>query len=345
MSIASGFRHKWGVVMRAFDASQGGTDDHRFAVASKAADEADLMLIEKRAFAALTETIARLRASQAGGDSIRDTREFRRGVEAAAKLIDSKVQDYTSEHGAFDPETGATEFSRAGEEYVSTLEELSEEIRNALSASPPPPATDGDALREALRKIEGGYLDEEVDEDDSDAFSVALQRIARNALASSPPPVTEIVAPHLIIAEAVHLNATREYMKPWLDAAALASSPPLAATDAVEAERVIADIAAERRRQVAVEGWTPGHDDKHEDGEIACAAAAYCISGSNPKFYATMPVIAREMPAVWPWSFEWWKPKGARHDLVRAGALIVAEIERLDRTELRARGTDEVENG
>lgn len=35
----------------------------------------------------------------------------------------------------------------------------------------------------------------------------------------------------------------------------------------------------------------------------------------------------------WPWSREWWKPKNPRRDLVKAGALIVAEIERLDRLE------------
>jgi hypothetical protein len=33
----------------------------------------------------------------------------------------------------------------------------------------------------------------------------------------------------------------------------------------------------------------------------------------------------------WPWEDKWWKPKDRRRDLVRAGALIVAEIERLDR--------------
>lgn len=33
----------------------------------------------------------------------------------------------------------------------------------------------------------------------------------------------------------------------------------------------------------------------------------------------------------WPWPSKWWKPKSQRRDLVRAGALILAEIERLDR--------------
>lgn len=51
------------------------------------------------------------------------------GIEAAAKLIDRKIADYVSDHGCYDPDTGFTEFSRAGEEYVSTLEELAEEIR------------------------------------------------------------------------------------------------------------------------------------------------------------------------------------------------------------------------
>lgn len=33
----------------------------------------------------------------------------------------------------------------------------------------------------------------------------------------------------------------------------------------------------------------------------------------------------------WPWQRKWWKPKDPRRDLVRAGALIIAEIERIDR--------------
>jgi len=66
------------------------------------------------------------------------------GVETAAKLIDRKVSDYTSEHGSLDPETGAMEFSLSGEEYVSTLEELAEEIR-AINAAAPQPTAGGDA--------------------------------------------------------------------------------------------------------------------------------------------------------------------------------------------------------
>jgi hypothetical protein len=83
----------------------------------------------------------------------------------------------------------------------------------------------------------------------------------------------------------------------------------------------VEDIALERKRQVTVEGWTPEHDDEHAGGELASAAAAYALhsrSGAGPHGW-------------WPWSGEWWKPKGRRRDLVRAGALIVAEIERLDR--------------
>lgn len=36
-------------------------------------------------------------------------------------------------------------------------------------------------------------------------------------------------------------------------------------------------------------------------------------------------------PQYWPFNQEWWKPTTARHNLVKAGALIAAEIERIDR--------------
>lgn len=82
------------------------------------------------------------------------------------------------------------------------------------------------------------------------------------------------------------------------------------------------DVLQERRRQVEVEGWTPTHDDMtHLPDELALAACCYCVADENDA-----------PPAVWPWATEWWKPKDRRRNMVRAAALLLAEIERLDRT-------------
>jgi hypothetical protein len=86
----------------------------------------------------------------------------------------------------------------------------------------------------------------------------------------------------------------------------------------------IEDIAAERQRQIAIEGWAVEHDDGHTDGALAQAAAAYAIHSSRL-------VGGLAMPLCWPWHASWWKPGEPRQDLIKAGALIVAEIERLDR--------------
>ncbi|HID8123701.1 TPA: hypothetical protein ACXIFE_002574 [Pseudomonas aeruginosa] len=80
------------------------------------------------------------------------------------------------------------------------------------------------------------------------------------------------------------------------------------------------DVQAERRRQNTAEGWTPEHDDLYCAAELPRAAAAYILNGAND-----------EAPAIWPFSAKWWKPRDARSNYVRAGALILAEIERLDR--------------
>lgn len=75
-------------------------------------------------------------------------------------------------------------------------------------------------------------------------------------------------------------------------------------------------IAAERSRQIDKEGWSPEHDDdQHRSGDLATAAACYIE-----------PSLMRQW---WPWENEWWKPKDRIRDLVRAGALVAAEIDRL----------------
>lgn len=89
----------------------------------------------------------------------------------------------------------------------------------------------------------------------------------------------------------------------------------------------IDDIAAERQRQISAEGWTPDHDDAHGSGEMAKAAACYALNAGRAPEYRDNSFVR----SYWPWEFSWWKPTTARRDLVKAGALIVAEIERLDR--------------
>lgn len=84
------------------------------------------------------------------------------------------------------------------------------------------------------------------------------------------------------------------------------------------------DVISERQRQRAVEGWTSEHDDAYQNSELADAAACYAINAHNQGL---------STPAHWPWAPDWWKQSGPRRDLVKAGALILAEIERIDRQE------------
>ncbi|WP_121350584.1 hypothetical protein [Pseudomonas aeruginosa] len=88
------------------------------------------------------------------------------------------------------------------------------------------------------------------------------------------------------------------------------------------------DVQAERRRQIEAEGWTPEHDDAHSHGQMARAAACYALAGSSAPNDGTAALL---VSLAWPWDEQWWKPTTARRDLVKACALALAEIERLDR--------------
>ena len=103
--------------------------------------------------------------------------------------------------------------------------------------------------------------------------------------------------------------------------------PPIAwASDALR------DVAAERRRQIEAEGWTPAHDDEHAAGEMAEAAACYALGAM---------FISGADDFIWPWELQWWKPKDRRSNLVRAAALLLAEIERLDRQQTANVGAEQ----
>lgn len=80
-------------------------------------------------------------------------------------------------------------------------------------------------------------------------------------------------------------------------------------------------ILSERARQIAVEGWDAEHDDReNHDGQLALAARCYELPDAPP-----------EPPEGWPWDAEWWRPREPWANLVRAGALWLAEADRLER--------------
>lgn len=115
-------------------------------------------------------------------------------------------------------------------------------------------------------------------------------------------------------------------------------------------------IAIERMRQIEIEGWTADHDANHDTGQLAMAAVCYA---SQEKIYV-MRHFANNIQFVDPWPFEdkWDKRYGygstaegktdeganyvpnpitytekQRIDLlIKAGALIAAEIDRLQNT-------------
>lgn len=98
------------------------------------------------------------------------------------------------------------------------------------------------------------------------------------------------------------------------------------------------DVLAERQRQISVEGWTAEHDDEARNGEMSRAAACYAMQAAldsigTPSLTDATKHMIREL---WPWSGKWWKPSNRRRDLVKAAALILAEIERIDRAEGQA---------
>lgn len=83
-------------------------------------------------------------------------------------------------------------------------------------------------------------------------------------------------------------------------------------------------IAAERRRQIDEEGYAAYHDAAHETQELA--VAAWCYLGAY-----VGPLLPDSTPPDWPWDGTDWKPTlgDPVRRLVKAGALIAAEIDRL----------------
>lgn len=96
-------------------------------------------------------------------------------------------------------------------------------------------------------------------------------------------------------------------------------------------------IAAERKRQIEQEGWTPDHDDEHDDASLAVAGACYAgmahyLNTARNEHQRQIMTEEADPSVLWPWDERWWKPSADRiRNLEKAGALIAAEIDRLER--------------
>ncbi|HIE1771653.1 TPA: hypothetical protein ACXJYT_005386 [Pseudomonas aeruginosa] len=100
----------------------------------------------------------------------------------------------------------------------------------------------------------------------------------------------------------------------------------LAAAPGKEVPQAWLDVQAERRRQVEVEGYHGFRDNNYISYELSKAARAYI----EVSWHALSGGLPCKKPESWPWmaGFKW---SDGRTMLVKACALALAEIERLDR--------------
>ncbi len=100
-------------------------------------------------------------------------------------------------------------------------------------------------------------------------------------------------------------------------------------------------ITEERERQIDEEGWTAEHDAAHCLGQLSTAGAAYALDvvgredkGDGERGYWEAECLKASIEC-WPWDGEWWKPtpEDPIRQLTKAGALIAAEIDRIQRAD------------
>lgn len=112
-------------------------------------------------------------------------------------------------------------------------------------------------------------------------------------------------------------------------------SPVDVARDVVDALHALPTgaelISAERVRQVVSEGWTPDHDRAHPVGVLAAAGCSYALVATSQLYLSTgdsdFPSRVPPGPS-WPFDLDAWKPEDPIRNLVKAGALLAAEIDR-----------------
>lgn len=92
-------------------------------------------------------------------------------------------------------------------------------------------------------------------------------------------------------------------------------------TESIDLSEGAVDVLQERQRQIEKEGWSDEHDNNHAPGTLTAAAVCYAAEAFWPD---------SDIQEIWPWDVTWWKPTNRRRNLVKAAALLLAEIDRLD---------------
>lgn len=87
-------------------------------------------------------------------------------------------------------------------------------------------------------------------------------------------------------------------------------------------------ISVERKRQLSAEGYSVEKDVAYyfDNTDLVDAAICYATPEEEREYFETL-----DIPMQWPWAAEYWKPtpEDRIRELVKAGALIAAEIDKL----------------
>lgn len=94
-------------------------------------------------------------------------------------------------------------------------------------------------------------------------------------------------------------------------------------------------ISIERQNQVAVHQYDSPHDDAHTETELLAGARCYMKVAEHiakGQTAVVKKILEADPPKEWPFDTDMWKPNGvAKNNLKKAGAMIAAEWDRLDR--------------
>ncbi len=132
---------------------------------------------------------------------------------------------------------------------------------------------------------------------------------------------------------------THEELRTIVEAELMTAAPAAVERESTALCQAARDVLEERARQTSAEGYAPEHDDEHWAGDLVRAAVSYAwptypsTYGDPDKEDGHQPY--KWCPQLWPWDQSDWKPRGKRRNLVRAAALLIADIERLDRAAAR----------